>query len=85
MAQDAAQIRAQIEAVRARLDEELDELGPVVSRRLHRAKRLAQVGAIAGIVLIVAHFLPGRKHEHRRRGRVRAGCCSRCRGKKRRR
>ena len=79
MAKDSAQIRAQIEAVRARLEDDIDELGPVVSRRLHRAKRLAQVGAVAGIGLVVVLLLPARKH--RRRAHKRAGCCSKCRGK----
>ena len=61
MAQDSAQIRAQIEVVRARLEEDLDEFGPVVSRRLHRARRLAQIGGLTTIALIARRFLPGRK------------------------
>lgn len=85
MAQSPAQIRAQIEIVRARLGDELDELAPVVLRRLHRARRLAQAGAFAGIGLIVRRLLAGRKHEHQGRARKRAGCCSKCRGKLRRR
>jgi hypothetical protein len=84
MAQDSAQIRAEIEAVRARLEKDLDELGPVISRRLHRARRLAQIGALAGVALIARRLL-GRKGEHRRRERTQGGCCSRCRGKSRRR
>lgn len=85
MAQDSAQIRAQIEAVRARLEENLDEFGPVVSRRLHRARRLAQIGAIAGTGLVVALILSIRKLGHRRRARPRGGLCSRCRATSRRR
>jgi hypothetical protein len=85
MAQDPAQICAQIEAVRARLERELDELGPVVSRRLRRARRALQVGTVAGIILIARHFRSGRKSKHRRRGRARGGCCSKCHGKHRRR
>jgi len=61
MAQDSAQIRAQIEAVRARLEADLDELTPVIARRLHRARRLAQIGALTTIALIARRFLPGRK------------------------
>lgn len=84
MAQDSAQIRAEIEAVRARLEKDLDELGPVISRRLHRARRLAQIGALAGVALIARRLL-GRKGEHRRQGSTQGGCCSRCRRKSRRR
>lgn len=65
MAQDSAQIRAQIEAARARLEKDLDELGPVISRRLHRARRLVQTGAVAAIALIVRRHLPGRKRGRR--------------------
>ncbi|MHB8059445.1 MAG: DUF3618 domain-containing protein [Gaiellaceae bacterium] len=61
MAQDPAQIRAQIEAVRARLEEDLDELGPVLSRRLHRARRTAQIGGLAVVALIARRLLPSRK------------------------
>jgi hypothetical protein len=84
MAQDSAQIRAQIEAARAQLENDIDEFGPVVSRRLNRARRLAQAGALAGFALIVRRLL-GRKHKHHQRGRARGGCCSKCRGKQRRR
>ncbi|HEY5160997.1 MAG TPA: hypothetical protein VII83_08010, partial [Gaiellaceae bacterium] len=66
------------------MEEDLDEFGPVVSRRLHRARRLAQVGTIAGIGLIVALLLSVRRLKSHRRTR-RDGCCSSCRGKKRRR
>ncbi len=83
MAQDPAQIRAQIEAVRARLEDDLDEVGPVVSRRLHRARRLAQVGAIAGVALVVVLLLPARRQK--RRARRREGCCSKRRAAFRRR
>jgi hypothetical protein len=51
--------------VRARLEKDLDELGPVISRRLRRARRLAQTGAVAAIALIVRRHLPGRKRERR--------------------
>ena len=85
MAKDSAQIRAQIEAAQARLEEDLDELGPVLSRRLQRARRLTQIAALGGFALIARRLLTRRKHEHRRRGRARKGCCSRCCGKKRRR
>jgi hypothetical protein len=85
MAQSPAQIRTQIEAVRTRLEEDLDEFGPVVSRRLHRARRLAQVGTIAGIVLVALHFLPNRKPKRRRRGHARGDCSLKCCGKHRRR
>jgi len=85
MAKESAQIRAQIESVRARLEENLDQFEPLVARRLHRGKRLAQVGAIAGIVLVVALIVPGSKLRHRRRAHTRGGYCSRCRGKLRRR
>jgi hypothetical protein len=61
MAQEPAQIRAQIEAVRARLEEDLDEIAPVISRRLHRARRLTQIGALAAVALIARRLLPGRK------------------------
>jgi hypothetical protein len=61
MAQDSAQIRAQIEAVRSRLEADLDELGPVFSRRLHRARRLAQIGTLAVFALIARRLLRGRK------------------------
>jgi len=84
MAQDSAQIRAQIEAVQARLEKDLDEFRPILSRRLRRARRLAQIGALSGIALIARRLLTGRKREHRRRGRARGGCCSKCRGKLRR-
>ena len=85
MAKDSAQIRAQIEAVQARLEKDLDELGPVLSRRLQRARRLAQIAALSGFALIARRLLTRQKHEHRRRGRARGGCCSSCCGKKRRR
>ena len=85
MAKDSAQIRAQIEAVQARLEEDLDELGPVLARRLQRARRLARIAALTGSALIARRLLTGRKHEHRRRGRAHGGCCSKCCGKKRRR
>ena len=85
MAKDSAQIRAQIEAVQARLEEDLDELGPVLARRLQRARHLAQITALAGIALIARRLLTRQKREHRRRGRARRGCCSNCCGKKRRR
>jgi hypothetical protein len=85
MAKDSAQIRAQIEATQARLEEDLDELGPVLARRLQRARRLAQISALGGFALITRRLLTRRKHEHRRRGRARKGCCSKCCGKKRRR
>jgi len=66
------------------LEENLDQFEPIVARRLRRGKRLAQVGAIAGIVLVVALIVPGRKLKHRR-AQSRGGHCSRCRGKLRRR
>jgi hypothetical protein len=85
MAKDPAQIRAQIEALRARIDEDIDELGPVVARRLHRARRLAQFGVVAGIGLVVVLLLPARKLKHRRHAHTRGGLCSKCHGKLRRR
>ena len=85
MAKDSAQIRAQIEALRARLEEDIDEFGPVVARRLHRARRLAQVGAIAAIGLVVVLLLPVRKLKHRRQAHARGSRCSKCHGKLRRR
>jgi hypothetical protein len=85
MAQDPAQIRAQIEAVRARLEEDLDQFEPVVARRLRRARRVGQAGGLAGIALIVRRLLRGRKREQRGRARKRAGCCAKCHGKHRRR
>ena len=85
MAQDSTQIRAQIDAVRARLEEDLDELVPVFSLRLHRARRTAQIGGLAVIALIARRLLPGRKRKHRRQESTRGGCCSKCRGKSRRR
>ena len=61
MAQDSAQIRAQIEAVRARLEADLDELAPIISRRLHRARRLAEIGGLTTIALIARRLLPSRR------------------------
>ena len=85
MAQSPAQIRAQIETVRASLEEELDELGPVVARRLQRARRLGQAGGLAGIALIVRRLLTGRKRGQRGRAAKHSGCCAKCHGKHRRR
>jgi hypothetical protein len=85
MAKDSAQIRAQIEDVQVRLEEDLDEFGPILSRRLRRARRLAQIGSFAGIALITRRLLTGRKREHRHRGRARGGRCPKCRGMHRRR
>ncbi len=79
MAKSPAQIRAQIETVRARMEEELDELGPVVARRLQRARRLAKAGALAGTILTVRRLLTGGKRKHRGRERKQAGCCARLR------
>jgi hypothetical protein len=67
------------------LEEDIDELGPIISRRLRRARRLAQIGALAAIALIARRLLSGRKRKHRRREHARGGCCSKCRGKSRRR
>jgi hypothetical protein len=67
------------------LEEDLDELGPIISRRLQRARRLAQIGALAAIALIARRLLSGRKRKHRRREHARGSCCSKCRGKSRRR
>jgi hypothetical protein len=47
------------------LEKDLDELGPVIARRLRRARRLAQTGTVAAIALIVRRHLPSRKREHR--------------------
>jgi len=85
MAQSPAQIRAQIETVRGRLEEELDELGPLIARRLKRARRLAKAGALAGTILSVRRLLTGGKRGHRGRARKQAGCCAKCHGKHRRR
>lgn len=85
MAQDSTQIRAQIDAVKARLEEDLDEFGPVFTRRLQRARRTAQIGGLAVVALIVRRFLPGRKRKDRRQELTRGGCCSKRRGKSRRR
>ena len=85
MAQSPAQIRAQIETVRARLEEELDELGPVIARRLQRARRLTKAGALAGTILTVRRLLTGGKRKHRGRARKQASCCAKCHGKHRRR
>lgn len=85
MAQSPAQIRAQIETVRARLEEELDELGPLIARRLKRARRLAKAGALAGTILSVRRLLTGGKRKHRGRARKQSGCCTKCHGKHRRR
>ena len=85
MAQSPAQIRAQIDTVRARLEEELDELGPVIARRLQRARRLTKAGALAGTILTVRRLLTGGKRKHRGRARKQASCCAKCHGKHRRR
>ena len=85
MAQSPAEIRAQIETVRARLEEELDELGPVIARRLQRARRLTKAGALAGTILTVRRLLTGGKRKHRGRARKQASCCAKCHGKHRRR
>jgi hypothetical protein len=85
MAQSPAQIRAQIETVRARLEEELDEIEPIVARRLQRARRLTKAGALAGTVLAARRLLTGGKRKQRDRARKQAGCCRKCRGKHRRR
>jgi chorismate mutase len=76
MAQNPAQIRAQIETVRARLEEELDELGPLIARRLRRARRVAKAGALAGTVLTARRLLTGGKRGQRDRARKQAGCCA---------
>ena len=85
MAQSPAQIRAQIETVRTRLEEELDELGPLIARRVKRARRLAKAGALAGTILSVRRLLTGGKRKHLGRARKQAGCCTKCHGKHRRR
>ena len=85
MAQSPAEIRAQIETVRARLEEELDELGPVIARRLQRARRLTKAGALAGTILTVRRLLTGGKRKHRGRARKQSSCCAKCHGKHRRR
>lgn len=89
MAKDAAQIRAQIGDVRARLEEDLDKFEPIVSRRLHRARRFVQVVTIVLIGLAGARIL----HRHGRGRPVHAGknrcakchCCKKCRALFRRR
>lgn len=85
MAQSPAEIRAQIETVRARLEEELDELGPLVARRLKQARRLAKAGALAGTILSVRRLLTGGKRKHQGRAQKHSGCCAKRRGKSRRR
>jgi len=85
MAQSPTQIRAQIETVRTRLEEELDEFGPVIARRLQRARRLTKAGALAGTILTVRRLLTGGKRKHRGRARKQASCCAKCHGKHRRR
>jgi len=76
MAQSPAQVRAQIEAVRARLDEQLDELQPIVAQRLHRARRQAQVGAIGAVALIAVLLLPVRRRRRRKRAQAQEGLLS---------
>jgi chorismate mutase len=85
MAQNPAQIRAQIETVRARLEEELDELGPLIARRLQRARRVAKAGALAGTILTARRLLTGGRRKHRDRARKQASCCAKFHGKRRRR
>ncbi len=70
MAESATQIRAQIEAARARLEEDLEQLGPLVSRRLQRARRLAVIGALAAAAVLL---LPILRLTLRHRARARAG------------
>lgn len=83
MAQSPAQIRAQIDTVRARLEEELDELGPVIARRLNRARRLAKAGALAGTILSARRLLTGGKRKQRGRAAKRSGCFAKRHGKHR--
>jgi hypothetical protein len=75
MAEDPAQIRDQINAVRLRLEHDLERLQPIVLRRLSRAKRLGELAAVAVLTLAVMRLLVVLKPALRRRSRTRRGRC----------
>jgi hypothetical protein len=73
MAQNQAEIRAQIDAVRHRLETDLERLQPIVSRRLGRVRHLAELAAAAMLTIAVARLILVIGPGLRRRTRKKAG------------
>jgi hypothetical protein len=65
MADETSEIRAQVKEARARLEEDLEHLAEITSRRRAKLRTLGSVLAVSAVAIVVATIAKHVRNRHR--------------------